>query len=362
MRFSFTAAGDVASFDSTALRTTLLRMFPTADDVFVNVAPASVSAVVRLVMSSSRAASDAADYLRRTPMDMLSAELGVAIEGDADRSVAVVIEGTLPLPTLPAPTPVHPASPPTYPQMMSTHSEGLSPPSVLTDIAREIGVALGMSVVVLLLTGIGCAVCLRGRRLRAVAPMSVPPNESDAGGNEPLDNKARTDASIASAAPGEEVGGLAVEGSSSELASWRTPQIAPSTLQPPFDSPPRLPPPLPLRLPPLPVAPPASALLQYNARSGGLFKHADTNGNDSLSYLTRAEFNDFLAQAVPVLQHAASPQRTVLPPLSGVRPLPVDVRGWSQAAVNLHPATRGCGPVTAASSLRHTHASTKYRF
>lgn len=86
---TFTAAGDVSSFDSASFRSSLLSYFTDATDAMITVTAASVSIATRLIMSSAAAASSAESTLSSATPTALSSSLGITIESVSSPTVAV---------------------------------------------------------------------------------------------------------------------------------------------------------------------------------------------------------------------------------------------------------------------------------
>ena len=107
----FAISGDVETFDQSSFRSSLLSLFPAAEDVVLVVSAASVSVTARLVMSSATDADSTTTSLTSLTPTQLSSSLNTTIAEAPTASVA--IEFT------PAPSPPYqppsPASPPIMP-------------------------------------------------------------------------------------------------------------------------------------------------------------------------------------------------------------------------------------------------------
>ena len=84
MSVTFVAEGDVATFDASAFRTSLLSLFPAAIDVLLTVAAASVSIDSQIVFPAAHGgtvsdeAENVQNVLANTPADDLSASVRCA--------------------------------------------------------------------------------------------------------------------------------------------------------------------------------------------------------------------------------------------------------------------------------------------
>lgn len=111
VNFAFTAAGDLTSFDQSAVRAGLLRLFPGATEVRISVTGASVNVDTTTLMASEDEANTAAATLASLPLTTLSSQLGVAVETTQKPSVSSQVVMAPATPSTPPPA-RSPSSPP----------------------------------------------------------------------------------------------------------------------------------------------------------------------------------------------------------------------------------------------------------
>ena len=164
---SFTVAATVETFDVAAFRTAMLALFTDAEDAFIVVAPASVSATARLIFPASAAASAAVTQIQSTSASSFSNSLGVDVTAASAPQLA-----TEQVVAPPPPSPMAALSP--SPPVTTT----LSPPSPPLSVGEDgsggsmgmiAGAAGGGGAVLLLL------LCIFWRRKRAERKSPPPP-------------------------------------------------------------------------------------------------------------------------------------------------------------------------------------------
>lgn len=80
MDATFTLAGEIASFDAPAFRSSLLALFPEAESAGVDASAASIRVEARLTLRSAPAADRAVQRLGQASPEDLSSQLGVIVE------------------------------------------------------------------------------------------------------------------------------------------------------------------------------------------------------------------------------------------------------------------------------------------
>ena len=91
----FTVSGDLEAFNQRAFRTSLLELFPEAEDVRLIATAGSVRVEAKLVLPSISAATTTLNTLQQTTESALTESLGVVVEALDKSSLTMQIEEVL---------------------------------------------------------------------------------------------------------------------------------------------------------------------------------------------------------------------------------------------------------------------------